>query len=115
MKCLLCEAILESDFSLLCSSNYIQTLNFLKGCQIEEKQCKVCLTCFQKINFISSFRSSTSSKTFPSGSNVPDKAKVSSFLIKWQTKQSPERFKGHPKVVNFDLTKFAQGDLEPYS
>ena len=54
--CSLCSAPLGIDFTTLGSQNYIETLEFLKGVKTESKNCQVCLICFDKINFVSSFR-----------------------------------------------------------
>jgi hypothetical protein len=56
-NCILCDSVLGSDFTILGSQNYIETLSFLKGVVLDQKKYKVCLVCFEKLNFISSFRS----------------------------------------------------------
>ena len=56
-QCSLCSAALGIDFTTLGSQSYIETLEFLKGAKTESKNCRVCLICFDKINFVSSFRS----------------------------------------------------------
>ena len=55
-KCDLCLKLLENDFTTIASQNYIETLGFLKGIKTDARKCHVCLKCFEKVNFVSSFR-----------------------------------------------------------
>ena len=70
-NCILCESLLGSDFTILGSQNYLETLSFLKGVPLDLKKYKVCLICFEKLNFISSFRSQKKPEPqIETGSNV---------------------------------------------
>jgi hypothetical protein len=64
-NCALCNKILENDFTTLGSQSYIETLEFLKGIRIESEKCQVCLTCFDKVNFVCSFRTPSKPEDAP--------------------------------------------------